>query len=288
MKVNKVGRAYLCIIILVFFFAGANSSASAEDTASFYRGKTIRLIVPFTPGGGTDLHARLLAPVLGRYLKCTVVVINKPGGGGLVAMNDFYEAPRKDGLTLAVSPEGLPLAQAVEASGVRFDARKLGWIVSLYKDFRCLLVGLDSPYKSIEDLKKLKQPKAAVSAMSSPAGPSTALAMEVLNLENGKIVAGYPGSTEMLLAVKRLEADFTVLSKSHALRRDPLVRPLLIMEEKRAPEFPNIPALTELNVKPEVKKMMEIINWTIPHLPDNKPRHLLGILARHGTGVSDN
>ncbi|MDP2267821.1 MAG: hypothetical protein Q8K46_01510, partial [Deltaproteobacteria bacterium] len=82
MKVKLMWKAYLFIIILAFFFGGANSNASAEDTASFYRGKTIRLIVPFTPGGGTDLPARLLAPVLGKYLKCTVVVINKPGGGG--------------------------------------------------------------------------------------------------------------------------------------------------------------------------------------------------------------
>ena len=247
----------MAVFLMVLTFS--NFGLAAEDMAAFYRGKTIRLIVPYSPGGGTDLNARLLAPVLKRYLKATVVVINKPGGGGLVAMNDFYENPQKDGLTLAISPEGLPFSQAMGDPGVRFDVRKFGWIISLYKDFRCLMVGIDSPYKSLEDLKKLKQPKAAISSVTSPAGPATILAFEVLNMENGKIVAGYPGSTEILLAVKRLEADFTVITKSHALRKNPLVRPLLAMEETRAPEFPHIPSYTELNVKPEVKRMMEIL-----------------------------
>ena len=259
MKFSPFGKYLVFLAALAVFLLGAGPGEPAEDIASFYRGKTMRLVVPFSPGGGTDLHARLLAAVLEKYLKCTVVVINKPGGGGLVAMNDLYEAPRKDGLTLAISPEGLPLAQAVRTPGVRFNARKFGWIVSLYKDFRYVLVGIDSPYKSVDDLRKLKRPKAAITAITSPAGPSVILALEGLNLDNAKIVAGYPGSTEVLLAVKRLEADFTVMSKSHALRKDPLVRPLIAIEDERAPEFPDIPAFTEMGIKPETKKMMEII-----------------------------
>jgi len=206
-----------------------------------------------------DFHARLLAPVLGRHLKCTVVVINRPGGGGLVAMNDFYESPKKDGLTLAITGEGLPFAQLIGDPGVRFDVRKFGWIISLYKEFRYLVVGIDSPYKSWEDLKNLKQPKAAVTSPTSQSGIPTILAFEVLGLERGKVIAGYPGSTEILLALKRLEADFTVISKSHALRKNPLVRPLLAMEETRAPEFPDIPSYKEMPLKPEAKRMMEIV-----------------------------
>ncbi len=259
MKIKQSWKSCLLIALGAIFFLGASSASAAQDAAAFYRGKTVRLVVPFTPGGGTDLHARLLAPVLAKYLKSTVVVINKPGGGGLVAMNDLYDAPRTDGLTLAVSPEGLPFAQAIKASGVRFDARKFGWIISLYKDYRCVLVGVDSPYKSVEDLRKLKQPKAAITAVTSPAGPTTIFAIEALGLNNAKIVAGYPGSTELLLAVKRQEADFTVMTKSHALRKDALVRPLLAMEEKRTPDYPNMPTVTELGMNPETKKMMEII-----------------------------
>jgi tripartite-type tricarboxylate transporter receptor subunit TctC len=259
MNFSKSGKYFVFLTCLAVLLMGANIAESAEDAASFYRGKTVRLVVPLSPGGGTDLHARLLAPVLEKYLKCTVVVINKPGGGGLVAMNDVYEAPRKDGLTLAISPEGLPLAQAVGASGVRFDARKFGWIASLYKDFRMLLVGVDSPYKTVDDLRKLKQPKAAMTAVTSAAGPSLILALEALNLDNAKLVLGYPGSTEVLLAVRRMEADFTVMTKAHALRKDPLVRPILAIEDERAPEFPNISAFTELGIKPETKKIMDII-----------------------------
>ena len=259
MKDRPYWKAYVLLAMLAVFFTGASAQAAADDIASFYRGKTVRIVVPFPPGASADLHARLLAPVLEKLLKCTVVVINKPGGGGLVAMNDLYEAPRKDGLTLAISPEGLPLAQAMGAPGVRFDCRKFGWITSLYKDFRFLYVALNSPYKTVEDLKKLKPAKASISAVTSPAGPSLIAAIEALGISNAKIVAGYPGGTEIILAVVNREADFAVMTINYLLRKDPVVRPLLAIEETRSPEFPNIPAFTELGIKPEVQKMLDII-----------------------------
>ncbi len=206
------------------------------------------------PEASTDINARLLAPALERHLKCTVVVVNKAGAGGMVGTNDFYNSSPKDGLTLMISMEGLPLAQALGAAGVRFDCRKFGWIAGLYKDSRSLQVAVGSPYKSLDDLRKLKQAKAAVTSVTSPAGPQVILAIEALNLENAKLVKGYPGSTEIKLALMRLEADFTVQSKSHIMRKDSFMRPLITVEEERDPDFPDLPALPEMKIKPEMMK----------------------------------
>ncbi len=251
-----------CVVfaILAVFLTGVADKASSQDVASFYRGKTMRFMVPLSPGGGYDTYARIMASVIEKKLGCNVVVINKPGGGGLVGMNDLYEAPRKDGLTIAMAPESLPFAQAIGTRGVRFDCRKFGWLASIYKDVRFLMVGIDSPYKTLDDLKKLERSKAAVTSVTSPAGPTLILALEMLNLDNAKIVAGYPGSSEVLLAVKRGEADFCAQSISHISKKDPLVRALVILEEKRDSSFPDIPSYTELvNLTPEKKRLEEII-----------------------------
>lgn len=264
MKNTRFMKLCLFGLTLIVFITGVVVSSSAEDLASFYRGKIIRYVVPFTPGGGYDTYSRLLAATLEKKLGCNVVVINKPGAGGLVGINNFYQSAKKDGLTLAIAPEGIPLAQAIKSSGVRFDCRKFGWIGSVYQEVRFVAVGIDSPIKTIQDLKKLQQPKGGVTSVTGPAGPSTVLALEVLDMENAKIVAGYPGSTELILAVKRQEADFTVQSINHLLKKDPLLRPLAVAEEKRAPQFPDTPAFTESGVKPKAKRMLDIINYGKP------------------------
>jgi tripartite-type tricarboxylate transporter receptor subunit TctC len=216
-------------------------------------------VVPFSPGGGYDLYARLIANAMANNLKCTVIVVNKPDAGGLVAINDLYDSPRTDGLTIAVAPEGLALAQIMKAPGVRYDCRKFGWLGSINQDVRFLAVANDSPHKSIADLKKLKPPKAATTEVTAPAGPALAIAIEALNMENTRIVAGYPGSSEVILAVRRGEADFSVRATAHLVGKNVFLRPLVVIDKKRAPEFPDIPAITEFDIKPEAKRMMEIV-----------------------------
>lgn len=258
--------ATLCLTwaVLIVLAAGSYSGAAAEDFAAFYRGKVIRFMVPFSPGGGYDTYSRLLASALEKRLDCTVVVINKPGAGGVVAINSLYQSAKNDGLTLAIAPEGIPLAQALGASGVRFNCRKFGWLGSVYQEVRFVAVGIKSPFKTVADLKKLPEVKGGITSITSPAGPSTVLAMEVLDLENGKLVAGYPGSTELILAVNRGEAHFCVQSINHLLKKDPLLRPLAVAELKRVPEFPETPAFSEFDLKPKARRMLEIIMYGKP------------------------
>ena len=204
------------------FFAGSESRRAGGGHCFFLSWQVVRLVVGTTPGGAYDNYARLLAPVLQKRLNCTVAVINKAGAGGFVAMNDLYEAPKKDGLTLGLAMEGTPLAQAIGVDGVRFDCRKFGWLATIYKDVRFIYVAPASPYKSIDDLRKLKPAKAATTTVTSPSGPTLILALEALGMDNVKIIAGYPGSTEVILAVRRGEADVTCQSINHALKKDAL------------------------------------------------------------------
>jgi len=96
-------------------------SAGVED---FYKGKTVRIVVGFSPGGGYDQYARLVARHIGRHIpgNPTVVVQNMPGAGSLRAANYLYNVAPKDGTAIGMIANAFPAMQAVGISGVQFDA----------------------------------------------------------------------------------------------------------------------------------------------------------------------
>src|SRR5215469_2480218 len=110
---------------LVALAAGhAARAQSAEE--NYYKGKTVKIIVGYGPGGGYDVYARMIAPSLGRALGATVVVENQPGAGGLNALDKIYAAP-PDGLQLMlVNGTAAAMAQLLGESSVRYDLGKVG------------------------------------------------------------------------------------------------------------------------------------------------------------------
>src|SRR5947208_7832765 len=92
-----VRAAFVCVAAIGFSPAVcAQSSESA-----YFEGKTVRLVVGYSPGGGYDVYARMIAPYLKKYLNAAVVVENKPGAGGITALNGISIAP-PDGLQLMI------------------------------------------------------------------------------------------------------------------------------------------------------------------------------------------
>ena len=113
-------KTVVLMVLLSIFLFGVHTTASAKSAADFYRGKVVRFLVPYGPGGGYDTYSRLIASAMEKYMGSTVVVINKPGAGGMVGTNHMYNGARRDGLTVGIAPEGIPLAQAMKAPGVHF------------------------------------------------------------------------------------------------------------------------------------------------------------------------
>ena len=96
----------------------------------FFEGKTIRIIVGFTPGGGFDAHSRAIARHMGKYIpgNPTVVVDNMTGAGGIVHANYMSKQAKPDGLTIGNNIGGLFLQQIMGAKGIEFDGRKFEYI----------------------------------------------------------------------------------------------------------------------------------------------------------------
>src|SRR6266540_2925521 len=117
----------LASLVLLVILA---SMAPAGAQPRFFEGKTVRIIVGFSAGGGYDTYSRVIARHLGRHIpgKPSVIVENMPGAGSLIAANHLYKIAKPDGLTIGNFAGGLVLAQVLGQPGIEFDARKFAWL----------------------------------------------------------------------------------------------------------------------------------------------------------------
>ncbi len=229
--------------------------------ASYYEGKTITLIVGYPPGGGYDRYARLYAKHLPKHIpgNPTIVVQNMPGGGSIIAANHLYAVAKPDGLTFGTFNNALVLAQLTKIEGVRFDLTKFSWLGSLASDAAVLTVRSDLPYKTVEDLRKVKE--AVIFGATSVADTTYTVPFFLKEFAgfNFKMVTGYAGSAPIMLAVERKEVDGragSYASLKPFIDRG-LVRPLIRSRVSSA-EIKSLPIDEDLATTPKGKALMAI------------------------------
>src|SRR5262249_52846366 len=118
---------FFCMLALFSVALPVSETSAAED---FYRGKSIRIVVGFSAGGGFDTYDRAIARHLGKYIpgQPGVVVENMTGAGSLIAANHVFKVAKPDGLTIGHFIGGLFLGQVLGQPGIEFDARKFEFI----------------------------------------------------------------------------------------------------------------------------------------------------------------
>ena len=207
MQMRRIGVA---LAALIFIGAGAR----ADEVADFYKGRQVSVIVGYGTGGGYDVYGRLLARHLGRHIPGTphVVVQNMPGAGSLRAVNYIYNTAPKDGTALAIFARDMPLLGIIGGNAnVRFDARKLTWLgssSSYANDAYFMFVRKDAQVKSIEDARRAGGPPIVLggTAEGATGNDIATVVRDALGL-NIKLIAGYPDSNALFLAVDRKELD---------------------------------------------------------------------------------
>jgi tripartite-type tricarboxylate transporter receptor subunit TctC len=181
--------------------------AGVDAQSNFFQGKTIRVVVGSSGGGGYDLWARLMAQHIGKHIpgNPTTLVQNMPGAGGVVAANYIYGVAKADGLTLGAFNPALYFDQVVGRPEVKFDWTKFTWVGSPEQNDVLHYIRSDAPFKTIDDLRNAKEPARCGSTGTGTTGHYIPrLLEETLGIKT-IIVSGYQGGSEIDLAVERNE-----------------------------------------------------------------------------------
>jgi tripartite-type tricarboxylate transporter receptor subunit TctC len=171
--------------------------------------QSVNLVVGFSPGAAYDIYMRTLARHIGRHLpgNPTVVPQNMAGAGSMRVANFLYNAAPKDGFTIGMFARGLAMQPLLDDQGVQYDARKLNWIGSLGTDVSMVFSWHTKPFKSLDDVRAREM---VVGATGS--GADSVIFPYILNGVLGtkfKVVTGYPGANDFLLAMERGETEGT-------------------------------------------------------------------------------
>ena len=238
----------------------AGTPASARDAGAYFKGKTITWIVPYKAGGGYDTYSRMIAPYFAKYIGATVVVVNKPGAGGLVGV-DYMAASRPNGLTVSIiNGVGAVSAQIAGESGARYDLTKLSFLGRVAGQPKVWVVR--SSLKEIRSVKDYLNDKRTFRWGATGPGASEYLEGQVIQGAFGKklnIITGFDGSVEVAAAMNRGEID--VFSGSVDSRLNSITngdeRPLLVMGLEKSSLVPNSPIL------PDVKSLLSADGYAI-------------------------
>jgi len=247
----------------------AGSPSFAQSPAEFFKDKTVTFYVGLSAGGGYDINARLVAKHIGKYIPGNpqVIVRNMPGGGGLVMTNYVANVSARDGLHIGAPQRGIPFEPLLhEGSKAKFDAVKLQWIGSVNSDTSVTLVnGKTTGVKTWQDLRTVKRD---VIVAGTGVGTESVVVPYVLRNLLGfkfRVIAGYPGGSDMNIAMQRGEVDgrgtftWTSLRPMHKewVENGPFVM-LYQMGLRKHPDLAKLPIVMELTDDPEIRKLMEI------------------------------
>ena len=240
--------------------------AFAADVASFYKGRTVTIDIGYSTGGGYDLYARVLARHLGDHIpgKPSVVPQNMPGAGSLKVVNYLANVAPKDGTVIATFARGMAMQPLFDKTGIEFDAQKLNWIGSITNEVSVCAFRSDTGIKTWQDmLTKSYTVGGTGSGSDTDVFPDVLRHMFHMKI---KLVTGYPGGSDVILAMERGEVDgrcgwswSSVKSTKYDLyKKKEIVIPVQLALKKH-PDLPDVPLVTEETKDPKELAALKLI-----------------------------
>jgi tripartite-type tricarboxylate transporter receptor subunit TctC len=206
-------------------------SAKAQAASDFYKDNTITLLIGIGVGGGTDTWGRTVGRYIGSHIpgNPSVVPENMPGAAGLKMTDYLYNAASRDGLTIGLPNAGILLEPLLGGSGTSFDPMKLNYIGSPSRDTTVCVARNDAPVQTLDDLRT-KELLVGASGSGGNTNIYPLFLAKALGMKF-RIVQGYKGTADILLAVERGEvmgmcSDYGPLTHQ-SLFRDGKLRILL-------------------------------------------------------------
>ena len=237
-------RVAACLLACTLTAAGAHAASSAPD----YPGKPLRIIVPTPPGGGNDIMARLVGQKLNEAWSQSVVVDNRAGAGGAIAMELAAKAA-PDGYTLLLGTTNLTVLPSM--ARVEFDpVRDYAPVALIATASNILLVHPSVGARSLQELLALARAKPGfLNYASGSVASSTHLAAELLNSMARVTITHIPykgaGPALINLLAGQVQMMFSNPAASAAHVRSGKLRALAVTSTKRLPDFPELPTMAE-------------------------------------------
>jgi tripartite-type tricarboxylate transporter receptor subunit TctC len=249
-------------LALAAIVLAAIATLGHATAADFYRGKTLTLFAGQPPGGGIDSEMRLVARFLGKFIpgEPNILPMNMQGAGGIILGNYLYSLAKPDGLTLGMpGRSGFTLAPAISAADTKYDLRKFTWIGSSASSNFVLWMRRGANVTRFDDLRTAKRTIVIAGSGSTTANsimPEVLARYEKLPL---RVVRGYPGINDAVLAVERGEAD-GVLCQKASLRADLIASGAIVPVFQVMPIEPGLPLLDTLVADPKEKALLELLS----------------------------
>jgi tripartite-type tricarboxylate transporter receptor subunit TctC len=276
--------------LAVFAWLAAGAPAGAQSVADFYSGKTVRLVIGYGAGGGYDVYGKMLARALGEHIpgKPTVIAQNMPGAGSRNAANWLYKVAPKDGTVLAVLSQATAIDQALGQPGIQFDARHFNWIGNMVAVNNIMIAWTESGLRTIDDAKK----RAFAIGATGASSPSVLYPTVSNNLfgTQFRIVSGYPGGGDIMIALERREVDgrgsdswASLKANNPAWIQEGKINILFQVGPRRETDLPGPPLLMELAQNDEQRQILEVVSGdvaigrpvlTAPDVPADRVRAL--------------
>ncbi len=232
----------LCVAAIAFAFGAL---ASAQD----YPTRPIRLIVPFAPGGGTDILARVLAPKLSEGLGQQIVIDNRPGASSIIG-TDIVAKATPDGYTLLAVDTSFTVNPSLQPKLPYDSLKDLAPVVHLASAPVILVVHPSVPAKTVKELVALAKSKpGALSYASGGNGASTHLAGELFKMVAGVDIVHVPykgtGPAIADVVAGQVQMNFAGISSARQLVEAGRLRAIAVTGDKRNPAMPDVPTFAE-------------------------------------------
>ena len=270
MKNNRLIAVIFFLLPCIAVSLWGNPTLQAQNDP-FYKGKTVRIVVGFTPGGGFDLWARAIAQHISKHVPGNpqFIVQNMPGAGSMTTANYVYNVAKPDGLTIGSFTPTLYIEQLLGQKEVQYDWAKFSWIGSPERRERLIYIRADTPYKTIEDIRKAPDPpRCGGTGIRTLTRLFPMLLDDALGLKFN-IVPGYQGAADVNLAIERGEVHcwagtgLFISEPARTWAKTGFVRVLIQAGRKRDSRLPDVPTIWELMNKhrtPEtIRRLVEVL-----------------------------
>ena len=263
--VNQLPRLRLALGAMVLWLHVGNT-VRAGDTETFYRGRTLTIGSPNSPGGGYDIYLRALARHLAKYIpgNPNIIVQNVPAAGGMALANQLYNTVPKDGSYFGMVRGTAIQEEVYKAPQAQFQGRRFAWLGNMNSDRDACIVAAGTDVHGVGDLYTHEiiagASGAGAQSYSFPVVYRKLLGMKL------KVISGYPGTPERMLALQRgeitgacgislslLRAQFGRLMDEGKIR---LIAQGALTKDARYPDLPNI---LDQAKTPDVRQALEFL-----------------------------